>query len=241
MDMNAISKEPLYRQAKARLLQRVCAGEWGASDLLPSEWDLAAELGVSQGTARKALAELVADGVLLRQQGKGTFIAPLPGDWGSGIMAAPAAFSAAGSALMREFLGVSRTSASHEVAEALSLRRGAPLFKIRLLWRHQAVAVATDEILLSAERFDDLDARALRSRSASLNELLLQRYGVHLHVQAEQFRVQLLAREEAALLDVEPGRAALSVLTISGVRSGGALLWRQRYCLTDALAYVAMP
>ncbi|MXR35679.1 GntR family transcriptional regulator [Craterilacuibacter sinensis] len=241
MNANAISKEPLYRQAKAHLLQRVCAGEWGESEMLPSEWDLAAELGVSQGTARKALAELVADGVLLRLQGKGTFVAPLPGDWGGGAVVMPGVFGGPADVLVREFLGVSRLSAGEEVASALLLRRGAPLFRVRLLWRHQGLPVATDEILLSAERFDDLDARALRARSASLHELLLRRYGVRVHVHAEQFRVEHLPREEAALLSVEPGRAALSVLSLSGPLMGDAVLWRQRYCLTDALAYTVMP
>lgn len=66
---------PRYAQVRAELVQRLSAGEWAPGAALPSEMALAAELGVSQGTARKAIDSLVADGALTRVQGKGTFVA----------------------------------------------------------------------------------------------------------------------------------------------------------------------
>lgn len=66
---------PRYAQVRAELVQRLSAGEWAPGTALPSEMALAAELGVSQGTVRKAIDHLVADGALIRIQGKGTFVA----------------------------------------------------------------------------------------------------------------------------------------------------------------------
>ncbi|MGQ9725001.1 MAG: GntR family transcriptional regulator, partial [Tepidimonas sp.] len=66
---------PLYQQIKALILQSLQAGEWKPGDLIPSEVELAARFKVSQGTVRKAIDELAADNLLVRRQGKGTFVA----------------------------------------------------------------------------------------------------------------------------------------------------------------------
>lgn len=66
--------QPLYRQVKQLLLQRVVSGDWKPGEILPSESKLAEEFNVSQGTVRKALEEMVAEHVVVRHQGKGTFV-----------------------------------------------------------------------------------------------------------------------------------------------------------------------
>ena len=66
--------EPLYKQVINALIQRIANGEYLPGSMLPSESDLAGDLNVSQGTARKALMELEQKGILQRSQGKGTFV-----------------------------------------------------------------------------------------------------------------------------------------------------------------------
>jgi GntR family transcriptional regulator len=66
---------PLYKQIKALLLKQLDAGVWRAGEALPSEIELAQQMSVSQGTVRKAIDELVAEHLLLRRQGKGTYVA----------------------------------------------------------------------------------------------------------------------------------------------------------------------
>src|SRR5690242_20524097 len=75
MDAPAPGFRPLYAQVKDLLVQRLVAGAWRPGEALPSEFSLAAEFRVSQGTVRKALDELAAQNVVVRQQGKGTFVA----------------------------------------------------------------------------------------------------------------------------------------------------------------------
>ncbi len=69
------SFSPLYQQIKALITQRLQAGEWKAGETIPSEMELAARYGVSQGTVRKAIDELAAENLVVRRQGKGTFVA----------------------------------------------------------------------------------------------------------------------------------------------------------------------
>src|SRR3569623_310751 len=66
---------PLYQQIKGLILQSLQAGEWKPGAAIPSEMDLAARYRVSQGTVRKAIDELAAENLVVRRQGKGTFVA----------------------------------------------------------------------------------------------------------------------------------------------------------------------
>src|SRR3954462_4863867 len=67
--------QPLYRQIKALITQSLVSGEWRPGELIPSEMELASRFSVSQGTVRKAIGELAHQNLLVRQQGKGTFVA----------------------------------------------------------------------------------------------------------------------------------------------------------------------
>jgi len=66
---------PLYQQIKALIMQRLQSGEWKPGELIPSEVELGNRFKVSQGTVRKAIDELAAENLLVRRQGKGTFVA----------------------------------------------------------------------------------------------------------------------------------------------------------------------
>ncbi len=72
--MAKMNFQPLYAQVRSALIARLTAGEWAPGAVLPGDSMLAAEIGVSSGTVRKAVDSLVADGVLRRHQGKGTFV-----------------------------------------------------------------------------------------------------------------------------------------------------------------------
>jgi GntR family transcriptional regulator len=75
MDSLTPAFSPLYQQIKDLILQSLQTGEWKPGEAIPSEMDLAARYRVSQGTVRKAIDELSADNLLVRRQGKGTFVA----------------------------------------------------------------------------------------------------------------------------------------------------------------------
>lgn len=234
MNAKSLLRLPLYEQIKLQILQRIANSEWASNELLPSEWELAEQFAVSQGTVRKALTDLVNDGVLFRQQGRGTFVAEALDDWAGMSMVSPGLLNEKPDRLAREFLGISRAHASEELAAVLGLRRGGSVHRIRMLWRLRGQAVALDEVTLPLERFDTLDARWLR-QSAGVWAVLQQHFGVRLRVAAEQWRAVALAREEAQLLQAREGDAALFYLRVAEDMQGQAVEWRERWCLTGAL------
>ncbi len=75
--LNTLAKpdaRPLYIQVKDILVKRIHTGQWAPGRAIPSEMNLAAELGVSQGTVRKALNSLADTSLVERRQGKGTYV-----------------------------------------------------------------------------------------------------------------------------------------------------------------------
>jgi GntR family transcriptional regulator len=70
-----LEAQPLYVRARNIMVDRLINGDWRPGEMLPSEFALAAEIGVSQGTMRKALDDMTAQGLLVRRQGRGTFVA----------------------------------------------------------------------------------------------------------------------------------------------------------------------
>jgi DNA-binding GntR family transcriptional regulator len=76
-DTGNLRRTPLHEQVREALLARIAAGVWRGREGLPNEGQLPIEFGVSQGTIRRALDALEAEGVLERRQGRGTFVREL--------------------------------------------------------------------------------------------------------------------------------------------------------------------
>ena len=155
---------PLYQQIKTLILRSLNAGEWKPGEPIPSEFELAARFRVSQGTVRKAIDELAAENLLLRRQGKGTFVAthaeqqvqfrflklvPDLGDLGS---EGPA---------QRRIVDCRRQRASAEVARALMLRSGDAVLQVRRVLAYGGVPTILEDLWLPAAPFQGLTAERL--------------------------------------------------------------------------------
>lgn len=76
---------PLYIRAVDALYELIEAGVYQTSQPLPAEAELAAQLGVSRSTIREALSHLEKDGLIVRKQGVGTFVAPHSAEISGGL------------------------------------------------------------------------------------------------------------------------------------------------------------
>ena len=72
--MQKLFTAPLYVQIREEIFAALRSGRWSTNEPLPSETKFASEFSVSQGTIRKAIDDLVAQNILYRHQGRGTFI-----------------------------------------------------------------------------------------------------------------------------------------------------------------------
>ncbi len=227
------SRQPLYAQVRLRIVDAIERGEWGAGEILPSELDLAERFAVSQGTVRKGLDALVAEGVLYRRQGLGTFVAVVDDDWGSARL--PGTAQVLGSSL--ELLACARAHAGEEAAQGLGLRRGANLQLVKRLVRVVDEPFALIETYVSADRFEGLDSRRIRQAECNLRKVWWREYGMRVVSGAPRFRAVSADREEARLLGVEEDSPLLEVVRVAEGLNAEPVEWSVLRCRTDRYMY----
>lgn len=210
---------PLYQQIKALILRSLQQGEWKPGELIPSEQELALRYKVSQGTVRKAIDELAAENLLLRRQGKGTFVAThheervqyrflrLKGD-------APLGDDTAESPT-REVLDCRRMRASAEIARLLELKTGDAVVQIRRLLRFSGKPVVLDDIYLPGGPFKGLSAERLNDYTGPLYALFETEFGTRMIHAEEKLRAVNADEQLARLLEVPKGMALLKVERVS--------------------------
>jgi len=205
---------PLYRQIKDLLTRSLQGGEWQPGEAIPSEMELAARYKVSQGTVRKAVDELAADHLLVRRQGRGTFVAThaeqhvqyrflrLHPDSGTVDNEGPA---------QRDFVDCRRQRASADVARALGLRAGDPVLQSRRLLRFAGVPTILEDLWLPGGPFKGLTAERLMQYHGPMYALFESEFGVRMVRADEKIRAVLPDEGQASLLDVTLGTPLLSV------------------------------
>ena len=208
------SFSPLYRQIARLIIASLKAGEWKAGEVIPSEQELALRFGVSQGTVRKAIDALAADNLLVRRQGKGTFVAThaeekyqyrflrlTPDD---GV-----------DALGRQLLDCKRVRAPAAMARQLQMRAGDPLIEVRRLLHRAGVPVVLDEICLPGGLFKGLTTERLTQHRGPFYGLFEAEFGVQMIRAEEKIRAVAADAETAGLLHLPLGAPLLSVERLS--------------------------
>jgi GntR family transcriptional regulator len=218
---------PLYRQIKVLMLNALEAGEWRPGQAIPSEQELALRFSVSQGTVRKAIDEMAADNLLVRKQGKGTFVAshndprslfrflrlaPLDGD-----LEHPTSIP----------LDCWRAKAGQEASRILCIEVGAPIIILRRLLRFKTTPVVIDEIYLPGEVFQGLSMELLRDWHGSLYSLFETRFGLRMIRAQERIRAVAADRSTSEVLQVSEGTPLLSVERVTYTYGDKPVEWRR--------------
>ncbi len=203
---------PLYQQIKGLLTRDLQAGLWKPGEVIPSEFELAARFKVSQGTVRKAIDELAAENLLVRRQGRGTFVAThaeqntqyrflrLTADAGGGRRE-----------LQRRLLECRRARAGADVARALELKTGDAVVVLRRLLLDGETPVVFDEIWLPGRDFKALSSERLALYRGPMYALFETEFGVRMIRAEEKIRAIAADADSAQLFGVAPGTPLLSV------------------------------
>lgn len=222
---------PLYRQIKEFMISSLEAGEWGPGDAIPSEGELAVRFNVSQGTVRKAIDEMAAENLLVRRQGKGTFVATHsdPRSFYRFLRLLPDDGHAAQS--VSDPLSCTVGEATPEMAQVLSLAPGDPVILVERLLRFNGEPVVFDRICLVHELFAGLTLEQLRAGERSLYSLFEGEYGVRMISAEERLRAVAADEREAGLLGVGVGEPLLLVERVAHTYGNRPVEWRRGvYC-----------
>ncbi|MBK7743668.1 MAG: GntR family transcriptional regulator [Betaproteobacteria bacterium] len=233
MSSTAPSFRPLYLQIKGLLKASLAAGEWRPAEAIPSEQELAGRFGVSQGTVRKAIDALAADNLVVRRQGKGTFVATHTEEKASmfrflrirrndELDVHP----------VSRLLDVRRGKAGAEAARLLDLKPGEPVIVLRRVLDYDGVPTVLDEITLPAAAFKGLTKARVDAYQGSIYSFFETQFGVRMLKAQERIRALAADAATAAVLAVEPGTPLLSVDRVTLTWGDRPVEWRRGLCTT---------
>lgn len=231
--------QPLYKQVYAVLVRRIADSEWQPGDSLPSEQVLALELGVSQGTVRKALDALAAEKLVQRRQGKGTFVAEHTQEHALFRFFRIARPHPDGERVIPESGSdrVRRRTATAIERSKLSLRKGALIVEIKRTRLIDHVPAITEKIVLPLELFPEIDHQ--NSLPNTLYSLYQSVYGISVATAHEELSAVSATKEDAKRLTVEPGSPLLQIARVAIGIDKQKVEWRLSRCDTRNLVYVA--
>jgi len=229
---------PLYRQIKSLILQALDSGEWRPGEAIPSETELAVRFGVSQGTVRKAIDEMAADNLLLRRQGKGTFVASHNDPRAFFRFLRLESLSGEIEATRSVPLECWRAKAGPEAARVLAMQVADPIIVVRRVLEFAAKPVVVDEIYLPGDAFAGLSLEMLQDWQGSLYSLFETQFGVRMVRAEERLRAIAADRTSAELLKVTEGSSLLSVERVSFSYADRPMEWRRGLYSTAEHCYL---
>ena len=232
------SFRPLYEQIKILLTQSLIAGEWRPGEAIPSEIELAGRFRVSQGTVRKAIDELAADNILVRRQGKGTFVATHAEPQVRHRFLRVIADGGEREPVESRLIECRRGKAPVLVGKALGLKAGSATVCVKRLLIFSGQRIIFDEIVLPEPMFKGLNAEKISAYKSSYYNLYESQYGVRMIRAEERLKAVFADPETAELLQVKTGAPLLRVDRIAYTYDDRPVEWRRGYCNTDKHCYV---
>jgi GntR family transcriptional regulator len=224
---------PLYLQIKELLTASLAALEWSPGETIPSELELAARFGVSQGTVRKAIDALAADNLVVRRQGKGTFVATHTEEMASmfrflrirrndGRDEYPAS----------RLVDVRRRKAPAEAARGLELKTGDAVIALRRVLEYGEQPAVLDEIVVPATLFKGLTRGKVERYRGSMYGLFETQFGVRIVRAREKLSAVAADAARAKLLRVPAGTPLLAVERTTYTFGDRPVEWRRGLCST---------
>lgn len=242
MDLNPLSEAPpdapLYEQVKHAMLMALTRGEWTQGEAIPPEKQLAERFGVSIGTLRKAVDDLAAENILVRRQGRGTFVAEHSRNTHFFKFFRIVRQDGHKSYPVTRLLRFSRVRASALVREKLGLASGAYVFEFSNVLALNGDVVQVDDISLPEARFTGLSERQLRERTGTLYSFYQEFFGVNVIATDERLRCCQADARHAAWLGVDEGASLLEVRRIAYSFSHQPVEWRVSRVNTENYEYL---
>ena len=229
--------QPLYRQIKTLITESLVSGEWRPGELIPSEIELANRFSVSQGTVRKAIGELAHQNLLVRQQGKGTFVASHSEERSQFPYLRITPDRGALDRLEATLLDCRKIKLDAACARKLGLAAGAGAFVVTRVLSIAAKKAIYEEIRLPASRFRGLSAAIIERHHCMLYSMYETEFDIRiLHVE-EQIKALGAERTAAARLGLSEGAPLLVIERVAYTYAEKAVELRRSFCSTKEHHY----
>lgn len=234
--LNLDSATPLYAQLLDHFHQLIHSGQLKPGDRFPAEMDLAKEYGVARITVRRAIEELVHEGLLVRRQGKGSFVAESKIERELvNVRSFSAHIQARGMQPGARVVSVQTNPATKRLAEILGVAPGAPVAEIQRIRLANEEPTALETSYVSLERCPGIDQVDFSKNS--LYQVFEQQY----HMKPENSRTTLemtpATNNEAKLLGIAPGAPLFLMKAIVSVADGTVAEYAKNLCRADRFRF----
>lgn len=235
--LSADERLPLYQRLRDHLAARIAARDWLPGDLIPSEGELAALHGISVGTVRKAIDRLVNDGLLDRQQGRGTYVRRAR--FNSSLFRFFRFQSESGERKVPESRILRREvmPAPSAAASALRIAEGAPVIHLSRLRMIDGEPLLSEEIWLDKARFATLLDLPTDTFGDLLYPLYEERCGQMVASAEETLTVEISNPMQARILKREPGDPLIVIERMAFDPDRQPIEWRRSRGPADRFRY----
>lgn len=230
---------PLYEQVKRQISEMILCGSWPPGFVLPNEHQLAVDLNVAVGTVRRAMQDLVSEGLLMRRRKTGTVVTGrAPHHSMRFFFQYFRLHDRDGSLLTSDTvtLAVAHRSAGTEEQRDLSVGPATEVVEIKRIRLVRGRRVMHERQVIAAERVPDLPERD--ALPPLLYLYLLERYGIRISMAREVVQACGIGDEDRAHLDISDAAAVLQIHTVAYDQSGMPTIVATHRCLTDELLYI---
>jgi GntR family transcriptional regulator len=199
---------PRYYQLKEIIREKIRSGEWAEGELIPSERELCEQYGISRMTARQAITELVKEGFLYREQGKGTFVSrPKIIQQLTKLTSFTQDMQARAWIPGTQVLEANMWLADEAAAKKLRIKPSQPVFRLHRLRLANAEPLALETTCINFMGCEKLLEENFENQS--LYVVLTEKYGLTMLEADQEMEAGLATEDEASLLQVPPGAPVL--------------------------------
>ncbi len=235
-----VEAQPLYARVRELLVQRLISGAWKPGQMIPSEFAIAGELGVSQGTVRKSLDEMTAAGLFVRRQGKGTFVTESEDKsilfrFFRLAQDEPETDDRQATFPTSRFLSQECKTASAREQKVLGLSPGSQVLVYERLRSDGSQPILWEQLVLPQNRFPGLETQT--ELPNNVYQLYSTRFGIMVAHVEEKLKAVIASDRVAQLLDIERGSALLQIDRRAFALDGSTVEWRVSQCRSDTMHY----
>ena len=201
---------PLYIQVKKQITESLVNAEWVPGKSIPSEIELAQRYSVSQGTIRKAIDDLVADKILIRMQGKGTFVSTHNEENIQLRFLRLTSNSGLKEKLNNKLVSFKKEKANTHLAKALNINPSATLFSIQRLLTFNEKPLILDCIKIPASVFKGLTPEKVVESNGLMYRMYETSFGIQMLHADEKIRAILSDKLSSPLLNISENTPLLN-------------------------------
>ena len=225
--------QPLYEEVKKKITTSLIEGKWGPGEAIPSEIELANTYNVSQGTVRKAIDDLSAESILIRRQGKGTYVATHNEENIQLRFLRLTSNLGLKEKLDNQLVSFVKEKATNKLAKILNINPTSTIISLKRVLTFNGKPLILDVIKIPAQSFRGLTAEMVVEKKGSMYRMYETDFGVRMLRADEQIRAVNANPESASLLNIKKNSPLLSVERISYTYENKPLEWRLGLCITD--------